>query len=97
MIHTVTGEFDAGKRTQKLPWSTPLTHNSWKVACAETDAAREATKVAANNILILRKYKQWCDTKVWQGGFTGSRHSFKPSFKSSYIFQKKIVNFLNFP
>ena len=73
MIHTVTGEFDAGKRTQKLPWSTPLTHNSWKVACAETDAAREATKVAANNILILRKYHRLNNGALQKYGKEGLR------------------------
>jgi hypothetical protein len=36
-------------------WSTPLTHNSWNVACAATRVASAAKRVAANSIASSAK------------------------------------------
>ena len=47
----VTGELLAGVRTQYEPWSTPLTHMAWKVACAAAEASIEARATAENNIV----------------------------------------------
>lgn len=49
----VTGELLCGRRTQDEPWSTPLTHISWNVAWAATDAASAAATKSFANILAV--------------------------------------------
>lgn len=50
LVTLVTGELLAGRRTQELPWSTPLIQSSWKVAWAATVAMRVAAAVSFLNI-----------------------------------------------
>jgi hypothetical protein len=50
----VTGELLAGVRTQYEPWSTPLTHIAWKVACAAAEASIEVKTAAENSIVYGR-------------------------------------------
>ena len=51
----VTGLLLSGSRTQDEPWSTPLIHNSWKVACAAADATSEAATASLTNIFAIRQ------------------------------------------
>jgi len=50
-VTSVTGELLCGRRTQNEPWSTLLTHISWKVACPATYVNADASRAAENNIL----------------------------------------------
>lgn len=52
-----TGLLDTGVRTQVLPWSTPLTHSCWKVACAETEAA--AAKRPRTEVVFIVILDMW--------------------------------------
>ena len=48
------------------PWSTPLIHISWKVACAATDAMSEDAKASEKSmveyslVLHAKTGREWC-------------------------------------
>ena len=41
-------------------WSIPFTQSSWKVACAETDAASVTTAASVDRIIAI------LDTETWK-------------------------------
>ena len=62
-VTSVTGELLWGRRAQAEPWSTPLTHSSWNVACAAAEATTDAMNAAVENLTILLD-DRWCRRRM---------------------------------